>query len=144
LGCIICSGDKLFNLYNQKSFILKKSTLIRITIIAALLTQVSHASEVFYLLSKQEIFDKVMSWVFAISLELSIFIFTIFGKKRIAVFFGVISCLINLLVYWFEAGFTQNFVGMLIISPIIPITIYFYSELINEENRPKMGRPKKQ
>ena len=123
---------------------MNKQLLIRITIIGALLTQVSHASDVFFLLSKQEFFDKVMSWVFAISLELSIFIFTVFGKKRIAVFFGVVSCLINLLVYWFEAGFTQNFVGMLIISPIIPITIYFYSELIDEENKPKIGRPKKQ
>ena len=120
-----------------------KKLLIRITIIAALLTQVSHAAEVFYLLSKQGVFDKIMSWVFAISLELSIYIFTLFGKKRIAIFFGVISCLINLLVYWFEVGFSQEFVGMLIISPIIPITIYFYSELINEENKPKLGRPKK-
>lgn len=123
---------------------MNKQILIRITIIAALLTQVSHAAEVFYLLSKQETFDKVMSWVFAISLELSIYIFTIFGKKKIAIFFGVISCLINLLVYWFEVGFSQQFVGMLIISPIIPITIYFYSELINEENKPKMGRPRKE
>ena len=120
-----------------------KKLLIRITIIAALLTQVSHAAEVSYLLSKQGVFDKIMSWVFAISLELSIYIFTLFGKKRIAIFFGVISCLINLLVYWFEVGFSQEFVGMLIISPIIPITIYFYSELINEENKPKLGRPKK-
>ena len=123
---------------------MNKNLLIRITIIGALLTQVSHAADVFFLLSKQETFDKIMSWVFAISLELSIYIFTIFGKKRIAVFFGIISCLINLLVYWFEVGFTQNFVGMLIISPIIPITIYFYSELIDEENKPKIGRPKKQ
>lgn len=122
---------------------MNKQLLIRITIIAALLTQVSHAAEVFYLLSKQGVFDKVMSWVFAISLELSIFIFTIFGKKKIAIFFGVISCLINLLVYWFEFGWSQNFIGMLIISPIIPITIYFYSELINKENKPKIGRPRK-
>lgn len=121
-----------------------RKLLIRITIIGALLTQVSHAADVFYLLSKQETFDKVMSWIFAISLELSIFIFTLFGKKRIAIFFGVVSCLINLLVYWFEAGFSQQFVGMLIISPIIPITIYFYSELIENENKPKIGRPKKE
>ena len=123
---------------------MNKQILIRITIIAALLTQVSRAAEVFYLLSKQGNFDKIMSWVFAISLELSIYIFTIFGKKKIAIFFGVISCLINLLVYWFEFGWSQNFIGMLIISPIIPITIYFYSELINEENKPKMGRPRKE
>lgn len=119
-----------------------KKLLIRITIICALLTQISHASEVFYLISKKTPFDYIISWVFAISLEISIFIFTIYGRTKIAIFFGVISCLINLISYWFSYGFTQNFMAMLLISPIIPITIYFYSELINEEEKPKLGRPK--
>lgn len=123
---------------------MSKKFLIRITIIGALLTQVSHASEVFYLLSNKTLLDQVISWIFAISLETSIFIFTMYGKKKIATFFGVISCFINLLVYWYEVDFTQNFVGMLIISPIIPITIYYYSELIDEENKPKLGRPRKE
>lgn len=121
---------------------MNKQLLIRITIIGALLTQVTHASEVFFILSKQGVFDRIISWIFAVSLETSIFIFTLYGKKKIALFFGVVSCLINLIVYWFEAGWSQNFIGMLIISPIIPITIYFYSELIDEENKPKLGRPK--
>jgi uncharacterized membrane protein len=116
---------------------MKKQTLIRITIIFVLLTQVSHASEVFYLISKKSNFDFFISWVFAISLETSIFLFTMYGKRNIAIFFGVISCLINLISYWFELGWTQNFVAMLLISPIIPITIYFYSELIENENNSK-------
>lgn len=121
---------------------MNKQLLIRITIVGALLTQVSHASEMFFLLSKQSLFDEIMSWIFAVSLETSIFIFTLYGKKKTAILFGIVSCLINLTVYWFEAGFTQNFVAMLIISPIIPITIYYYSELIDEETKPKLGRPK--
>lgn len=86
-----------------------------------------------------------ISWIFAISLEASVFIFTLYGKKRIAIFFAFVSCLINLLVYRFDVGFTQEFVGMLIISPIIPITIYFYSELIDEKNKTKLNwvAPKK-
>ena len=31
---------------------------------------------------------------------------------------------------------------MLVISPIIPTTIWYYSELIDELNKPKVGRPK--
>ena len=121
---------------------MNKKLLIRVTIIFALITQVSHASELFYLLSGKNMFSEIMSWVFAISLESSIFIFTIYGKKRIAMFFGVISCLINLLTYWYGTEDLQKFTGMLLISPIIPLTIYFYSELIENENKPKMGRPR--
>lgn len=116
---------------------MQKQTLIRITIICALLTQVSHASEVFFLISKKTQFDLFVSWIFAISLEVSIYIFTMYGKRKTAMFFGVVSCLINLISYWFEFGWSQKFSAMVLISPIIPITIYFYSELIEEENNPK-------
>jgi hypothetical protein len=114
--------------------------LIRITIICALLTQISHASHVFYSISEKNTFDYVMSWLFALSLETSIFIFTMFGKMRVAIFFGVISWLVNLLTYWFPLGFTQQFVAMNIISLIIPITIYFYSELIKGEKPEKIEK----
>lgn len=110
-----------------------KNRLIRITIICALLTQINHAASLFYLLSDQSTFSYVMSWVFAVSLESSIYIFTMFGKRNTALFFGLVSWAVNILHYWFEVGFTQKFVAMNIISPIIPITIYFYSELIQQE-----------
>lgn len=110
-----------------------KSRIIRITIICALLTQINHASSLFYLLSDQSTLSFLMSWIFAISLESSIYIFTMFGKRNTAIFFGLVSWSVNILHYWFEIGLTQKFVAMNIISPIIPITIYFYSELIKEE-----------
>lgn len=115
-----------------------KSRIIRITIICALLTQINHASSLFYLLSDQSTFSFIMSWVFAVSLESSIYIFTMFGKRNTALFFGLISWAVNILHYWFEIGLTQKFVAMNIISPIIPITIYFYSELIQEERQSKV------
>jgi hypothetical protein len=106
--------------------------LIRFVIVLALITQVSHAAWVFGNISqtKGAILDEVMNYVFAISLELSIFIFTIKGKLKIATFFAVISTLINLLYYWFKIGFSLEFCSMLVISPIIPTTIYFYSDLV--------------
>lgn len=122
---------------------MNKKQLIRTAIFFALATQISHAAKVFFQISDKTNFDFFMSWVFAFSLELSIFIFSISGKKTNAIIFGFVSWSINILTYWFEIGFTQKFVAMNIISAVIPIIIYYYSELINEENSPKMGRPPK-
>lgn len=123
---------KLKKVENKNSF-LTKGRIIRITIICALLTQINHAASLFYLLSDATTFSFIMSWVFAVSLESSIYIFTMFGKRNTAIFFGFVSWAVNILHYWFEIGLTQKFVAMNIISPIIPITIYFYSELIQED-----------
>jgi hypothetical protein len=106
--------------------------LIRFVIILALITQVSHAAWVFGNISqtKGEMLDQLMNYIFAISLELSIFIFTIKEKTKTATFFAIVSTLINLLYYWFKVGFSLEFCSMLVISPIIPTTIYFYSDLV--------------
>ena len=113
--------------------------LIITTITFALLTQITHASEVFYSISKHTTLDYIVSWIFAISLEMSILIFTLIGKRNTAIFFACVSWTINLLYYWFSFGFTQKFVSMNVISLIIPLTIYFYSELIqiNKINKKK-------
>ena len=110
--------------------------LIRFVIIFALITQVSHAAWVFGNISqtKGQTLDQLMNYLFAISLELSIFIFTIQGRIKTATFFAIISTLINLLYYWFEIGFSLEFCSMVVISPIIPTTIYFYSDLIIDLN----------
>jgi len=109
--------------------------LIRITILFALITQISHAAYIYYTLSNGGLFEQIMSWVFAVSLETSIFIFTMAGKRNTAIFFGLISWSVNILSYWFEIGFTQKFVAMNVVSIIIPITIFFYSELIKSDKR---------
>ena len=108
---------------------------IIITIAFALLTQITHASHVFYEISTKNTLDYIISWIFAISLECSILIFTLLGKKNTAIFFAIVSWTINILYYWFDFGFTQKFVAMNVISLIIPITIFFYSELINTDKR---------
>lgn len=112
-----------------------KRNIIRFVIICALLTQISHAAHVFYLIGEQGDFANFMSWVFAISLETSIYVFTMYGKRNTALFFGCISWAINILYYWQQPAITQAFVAMNVISPIIPITIFFYSELIKNEKK---------
>lgn len=110
--------------------------LVRFVIVFALLTQVTHAAWVFENISrtKGNQWDFIMSYVFAISLETSIFIFTMEAKIKTAIFFAIVSTLINLLYYWIQVGFTLEFWSMVVISPIIPITIYYYSELIKDTN----------
>jgi nucleoside permease NupC len=117
-------------------------TLINIVIILALLTQVSHASYVFNVISQNpdELFTKIISWIFAISLETSIFIFTMYSRTKTATMFAFISTLINILYYWYIPDFSLQFIAMLIISPVIPLTIWNYSELIKSINK-KVGRP---
>lgn len=119
-------------------------TLINIVIVLALLTQVSHAAYVFNAIGQESnsTFTQIISWVFAISLETSIFIFTMYSRAKTATMFAIISTLINLLYYWYSPQWTLQFVGMLIISPIIPLTIWNYSELIKSIER-KVGRPRK-
>jgi hypothetical protein len=112
-----------------------KRNIIRFVIICALLTQISHAAHVFYLIGEKGDFANFMSWVFAVSLETSIYVFTMYGKRNTALFFGCISWAVNLLYYWQEPALTQAFVAMNVISPIIPITIFFYSELIKNERK---------
>jgi hypothetical protein len=119
---------------------MNRKTLIRITIVCALLTQINHAAHVFYILSDPSTYAFIMSWVFAVSLETSVYLFTMYGKRNTAIFFSIVSWSLNILYYWFEVGFTQQFVAMNIISPIIPITIYFYSELIQKERRTSITR----
>lgn len=115
----------------------KKSTLIRIAIIAALLTQITHAAYVFKIMCKptQPIVDEILPYIFAISLELSIYIFTLSGKRNVATWFAIVSFLINILYYWKPIGFTLEFCAMIIISGVIPVTIWFYSDLLKGDIR---------
>lgn len=118
--------------------------LVRFVLILALTTQISHAAWVFDAISKDSgsLMSEIMSYVFAVSLETSIYIFTIAGRKKTATFFGVISTLLNILYYWFSIGFTFQFVAMMIISPIIPITIWYYAELINDRKFKNLTKDK--
>lgn len=118
---------------------MKNKTLVHIALIAALLTQTDHAANVFSRIASPDsgLWGKViLSYLFAVSLELSIFVFTLRGRKREATAFAVFSVLINLLYYWQSPGFTFPFMASLAISSAIPVTIWFYSDLVNEDNHP--------
>lgn len=106
-------------------------SIVNLVIVMALATQVSHAAWLFNDIGKPN--DGTlpwMGWVFALSLEASIFVFTIYEKRNVATFFAVVSTLVNLLYYWIEVSVSHRFFAMLVISPIVPTTIYYYSDLI--------------
>lgn len=110
--------------------------IIKLAVIFALMTQISHASYVFRVIARGDsvLINTVSSYIFAVALELAIYIFTMKGKKQVALFFALISTSINLLYYFYEPSLSREFIGMLVISPIIPMTIWFYSDLIKEDN----------
>ena len=117
--------------------------LIKISLISALLTQISHAAFVFERISHEEneILKTVLSYIFAISLELSIYIFTMKGKRNSAIAFGIISALVNVFYYWYDVDTSLNFLSSVVVSLIVPTIIYVYSDVIEDEQKKKVGRP---
>lgn len=117
--------------------------LIKISLISALLTQISHAAYVFERISHEEneILKTVLSYIFAISLELSIYIFTMKGKRNSAIAFGIISALVNVFYYWYDVDTSLNFLSSVVVSLIVPTIIYVYSDVVEDEQKRKVGRP---
>lgn len=113
----------------------QQKNLILIAIVSSLLTQITHASDLFSSISKVEnqYLNTFLSYVFAFGLELSIFIFTLKAKKATATFFALISFLINILYYYPKWEISRECLSSLVISLIVPVAIWFYSDLILEE-----------
>jgi len=122
---------------------LTTGNLIKISLISALLTQISHAAFVFARISHEEneMLKQFLSYIFAISLELSIYIFTMKGKRNSAIAFGIISSLVNVFYYWYEVDTSLNFLSSVVVSLIVPTIIYVYSEVVEDEQKKKVGRP---
>lgn len=122
---------------------LTTGNLIKISLISALLTQISHAAFVFARISHEEngMLKQFLSYVFAISLELSIYIFTMKGKRNSAIAFGIISALVNVFYYWYSVDTSLNFLSSIVVSLIVPTIIYVYSDVVEDEQKKKVGRP---
>lgn len=122
---------------------LTTGNLIKISLISALLTQISHAAFVFERISHEEneMLKQFLSYVFAISLELSIYIFTMKGKRNSAIAFGIISALVNVFYYWYDVDISLNFLSSIVVSLIVPTIIYVYSDVVEDEQKKKVGRP---
>ena len=125
---------------------MKKQYLIRIAIVAALLTQINHAAFVFDSMSinHDNLLDYILPYVFALSLELSIYLFTLYGKKKVATAFALISFMVNILYYWKLPAMNFQFIAMLAISAIIPLTIWFYSDLLDADIKKEQARKTRQ
>jgi hypothetical protein len=98
------------------------TNLIKLVCTLAIFSQITHAKEVYFLLSHESdtMINEIFSYIFAISLELSILVFTLNGMVTKARFFAVISILINVIYYYYEIDVTQKFLGSMIVSFIIP------------------------
>ena len=111
------------------------NNLIKLVCTLAIFSQITHAKEVYFMLSHEPdtLINEIFSYIFAVSLELSILVFTLNGMVTKARFFAVISILINVIYYYYAIDMSQKFFGSMIVSFIIPITILFYSDLFKME-----------
>ena len=111
------------------------TNLIKLVCTLAIFSQITHAKEVYFMLSHEPdtLINEIFSYIFAVSLELSILVFTLNGMVTKARFFAVISILINVIYYYYAIDLSQKFFGSMIVSFVIPITILFYSDLFNKD-----------
>lgn len=108
--------------------------LLHFAIIAALFTQVGHTATVFNNLSgaTAQGWDAINGYIFAVSLEMAIYLFTCRGKLAQARFFGIMSFLVNVMFYHKTNDIDFMAVCSLFFSAIIPVTIWFYAKLLHE------------
>ena len=117
--------------------------ILNAVLIFALFTQITHAQSLFAQFSKETSFiASVTSWVFALSLESSIYIFALRGRKTVALFFGLVSFLINIFYYSPNIGISKELFVTTLLSCIIPITIWFFTEEVEKDFDKPVGRPK--
>ena len=114
--------------------------LLHFAIIAALFTQIGHTATVFNnlsLLGEQTksltAWDTFTGYVFAVSLEMAIYLFTCKGKLAQAKFFGVMSFVVNCM-YYHNTQVNFMVICSYFFSAIIPVTIWFYASLLHAQD----------
>lgn len=69
----------------------------------------------------------------AIVVDLAILFYTVRGREDVSRIAAITMVIINVYFYWVQWGFTSSFYFGCFLSLIIPVSVYYYSEEINEE-----------
>ena len=102
--------------------------------IASVMVQLPHSYHVFESLSKIPGFWGILQAVlFAVVIDLALLFYTLRNRRDISLFFAAVMVLINGIYYFDMIGFSARFAAAVIISFVIPVSVYFYSEEIKEE-----------
>lgn len=114
----------------------QKHIFIQVCLLLALATQVSHAAFIFGLKAHttgSDMVDSASPWLSAISVEMLVFGFTLYGKKWVALFFAACSITLNALYYYSIQMTAYDYLVLIISSIIFPVAIWFCSELFDAD-----------
>ncbi len=122
---------------------LKSNSFALWVAIASVLVQLPHSYHVFASLSKiPGVWGIVQAALFSIVIDMALIFYTLRNRRDISLFFAAIMVLINGIYYFDMIGFSARFAAAVIISFVIPVSVYFYSEEIKEEELTNMDLKK--
>ena len=114
--------------------ILKSNQFALWVALVSIIGQAPHSYFVIHAISQITGFWAIFQGViFALAIDASLIFYTLRGRKDIARVFAVAMFLINLLYYWPLLGWSSQFFGGVLISFLLPLSIYHYSEEIKED-----------
>lgn len=114
-----------------------KSTSFAITVaILSVVVQSFHSFTVFYGVSelKGNAWGIAQAVLFAVIVDLAILFYTVRGNLRVTWMFAFVMVLINAYYYYTHLGFSFAFVMGVLLSFVLPVSVYFYSEEIGDED----------
>jgi len=124
-------------IYEKMIRLLKSNNFALYVAIVSILGQAPHSYFVIHSISQISGFWAILQGiVFALAIDASLIFYTLRGRKDIARVFAVAMFLINLLYYWPLLAFSAQFAGGVLISFLLPLSIYHYSEEIKDNTPP--------
>lgn len=105
--------------------------------ILSVLVQSFHSFTAFYNTSAlKDGWGIAQAILFAVVIDLAILFYTVRGRRDIALYAAVAMVTINAYYYYQHLGITFEFIFGCFLSLIIPVSVYFYSEEIKEDEGP--------
>lgn len=116
---------------------LRSSRFALLVAIVSMLVQTPHSFTAFYNTSAiRDSWGIAQALTFAIVIDLAIIFYTLRKRTDIAVGAALVMFIINAYYYWSAWGISWSFGFGCFLAGIIPISVYFYSEEIEEEGAP--------
>lgn len=114
---------------------LKSNNFAIIIAILSVLVQSFHSFSVFYRLSsiQDTIWGIVQAILFSLVIDLAILFYTVRKNVKVTWMAGFIMVLINLFYYYTHLGLGMELIMGGLLSLVIPVSVYYYSEEIEDE-----------
>lgn len=114
---------------------LKSPTFAIWVAMLSVLVQSFHSFTVFYGVSelKGNAWGIAQAVLFAVIVDLAILFYTVRGNLRVTWMFAFVMVLINAYYYYTHLGFSFAFVMGVLLSFVLPVSVYFYSEEIGDD-----------